>query len=197
MKYTRFIAITSLLTAFAFVGCETSDDIDGNVWKAENSNSSSSSSDANQNAPTTDGTSGTTTDAAVDAVPFSSLNWSFGGVKGGTAEISVASIGNLSISGNTLAYNWTGEDLSAWGLSRSDHTGAYACLFVKRSDGKWVGGKFDWISSSRTTRSLTNVNDKYEGWSLAGVPNPCDAAFVIISKDCKKRTNVITTTWSR
>lgn len=197
MKYTRFIAIASLLTAFAFVGCESSDDIDGNVWKAENSNSSSSSSDANQNAPTTDGTSGTTTDAAVDAVPFSSLNWSFGGFKGENAQLSSPRIGNLKVSGEDLSYSWTGDTLRAWGISDSDCNGALICFFVKRSDGTWVGGKFDWISTSRVTRNLENVFNGYCGWSLAGVPNPCEAAIVMVYVDGSKRSNVTKGTWTR
>lgn len=194
MHYKHLFTITALAILITLVGCESSDEANGNVWKKDYSNSSSITTPPSEN---TTSTSTSDVNTIGDAIDYSSLSWSFGGVKGGSAKISTAAIGNLSISGNTLAYNWTGEDLSAWGLSRSDHTGAYACLFVKRSDGKWVGGKFDWISSSRTTRSLTNINNNYIGWSLAGVPNPCDAAFVIISKDCKKRTNVITTTWSR
>ncbi len=124
------------------------------------------------------------------------MRWSYGGVNGGGAKKTSASIGGLRFSRAGLSYSWTGPNLSSWGLGNSD-TSAYACLFVKKSDGSWVGGKFDWISSSRTTRDLKNVLQGYHGWSLSGVPNPCDAAFVIVSGDLKKRTNVIVGKWAR
>lgn len=88
------------------------------------------------------------------------------------------------------------RDLSAWGYSNSQ-TDGIACLFVQNNSGAWVGGKFDWISSSRKSRDFNNIYSGYAGWSLADVPNPCQAAFVIISRDAKKRSNVIVGTWSR
>lgn len=181
MKYTRLVVMASLVASLALVGCE-SDDIDGNVWQGESSEPSSS----------------TTADAAGDAVAFSSLNWSFGGFDGSKAAISSASIGNLSIAGNKMTYSWTGDTLATWGLG--DHeAGALCCLFVKRSDDTWVGGKFDWISTDRTSRTLEHVTNTpgYNGWTLDNVPNPCEAAFVIVSADGKKRTNVISSNWSR
>lgn len=68
---------------------------------------------------------------------------------------------------------------------------------MQNNSGAWVGGKFDWISSSRRSRDFVNVYSGYAGWSLADVPNPCQAAFVIVSPDGKKRSNVIAGTWSR
>lgn len=135
--------------------------------------------------------------AVGDAVGYGSLGWRYGGVSCGGAQQTSATIKGLKVSGNSLSFSWGGDDLSSWGLSKDDASGAYACLFVMTSSGSWVGGKFDWISTSRTSRSLENVLSGYEGWSLANVPNPCQAAFVIVSSDKKKRTNVISTTWNR
>ncbi len=132
---------------------------------------------------------------AADQVSFGALKWTYGGFNGSRAAKTSASIGGLSMSGNKLSYSWTGDTLASWGLADGDAK-ALACLFVKRSDGSWVGGKFDWISTSRRSRNLGHTNG-YGGWTLAGVPNPCAAAFVIVSADGKKRTNVITTTWAR
>ena len=95
--------------------------------------------------------------------------------------------------GVSFTYN---HDLSAWGYS-SGALGGVACLFVQKTNGQWVGGKFDWISSSRRSRGFENVFGGYAGWSLEGVPNPCAAAFVIVSPDGKRRSNVIAGTWSR
>ena len=87
------------------------------------------------------------------------------------------------------------KDLSAWGYAPGA-LGGIACLFVQKSNGQWVGGTFDWISSSRRSRDFNNLYIGYEGWSLEGVPNPCQAAFVIVSPDGKRRSNVIAGTWN-
>ena len=74
---------------------------------------------------------------------------------------------------------------------------AVACLFVMDEDGRWIGGKFEWISSSRDTREFTNIHDGYNGWSLRDVPNPTEVAFVVFRKDGKKRSNILAATWER
>ena len=131
-----------------------------------------------------------------DAVPFGALRWSYGGINGSGAKQTSATIRGLSMSKNGLSFGWGSGKLSSWGLS-DDALGAYACLFVQDASGAWVGGKFDWISGSRSSRDFINVYGGYGGWNLSNVPNPCSAAFVIISADKKKRTNVIATTWKR
>ena len=133
-------------------------------------------------------------DVGADQVPFGSLKWTFGGRPNGSGARNggvVISGARFSSRGVSFTYN---HDLSAWGYS-SGALGGVACLFVQKSGGQWVGGKFDWISSSRRSRDFANVYGGYEGWSLAGVPNPCSAAFVIVSPDGKRRSNVIVGTW--
>lgn len=186
MHYTCFVALAALSAILALVGCESSNDIDGNVWQGVSSNTSGE----------TTNTDSSTTTATVDAVAFSSLNWSYGGFNGSAAALSSARIGNFNISGNKMTYSWTGDTLSSWGLG-NDQADALCCLFVKKADGTWVGGKFDWISTSRTSRTLEHVTGGYNGWTLSGVPNPCEAAFVIVSKNGSKRTNVIAGSWQR
>ena len=131
-----------------------------------------------------------------DGVSFSKLNWTFGGFNGSGAVEDGVKLSGLSFSNSGLSFHYE-RDLSAWGLSHGNSDGAVACLFVKKSDGTWVGGKFDWISSSRTSRSFAGHVPGYVGWTLAGVPNPCEAAFVIVSVDGKRRSNVISSTWAR
>lgn len=131
-----------------------------------------------------------------DAVPYGALSWKYGGISGGGARQSSASIRGLSMSKNGLSFSWGGGKLSSWGLADGD-IGAYACLFVQDASGKWVGGKFDWISGSRSSRDFNNIYSGYGGWNLSNVPNPCSAAFVVISADKKKRTNVLMTMWKR
>ncbi len=211
---TVVAAIVVAALTFLFLGCESSDGIANAYWEDQNkgsasnsssqssssgsssASSSSSSSSSSASSSSSGSSSSTSTAGAADAVPYGSLRWTYGGVNGGAASKTSASIGGLGMSKNNLSYRWTGATLSSWGLSNSA-IGAYACLFVQKSDGSWVGGKFDWISTSRTSRSFENIYGGYEGWKLSGVPNPCQAAFVIISADCKKRTNVISAKWSR
>ena len=133
---------------------------------------------------------------AFDDVPFMTLNWVYGGFKGGDARMEDVTIGNLKMKSDGMSFKWV-KDLSAWGISNDDASQALACLFVMNMNGEWVGGKFDWISSSRSTRDFKNIYGEYEGWSLEDVPNPCPAAFVVVSKDGKKRSNVIADIWQR
>ena len=137
-----------------------------------------------------------TPDPAADEADYSTFSWAFGGFQGSRAALSEPRIESLRMNGMSgLSYRWAGPNLSAWGIAHTD-AAALACLFLQRADGRWVGGKFDWISSSRTTRDFKNLGG-YGGWSLAGIPNPCRAAFVIVSADGRRRSNVIAADWRR
>jgi hypothetical protein len=186
--------ILGLLTALLLMGCE-SDEQSGNFWQEEDG-SAPAASNGNTETESASGNSSTEASTAGDQAPFSSFRFSYGGFNGSGAKLSAPRIANLRISGNNLSYSWAGPNLSAWGLGHSE-AGAVCCLFVKNSAGAWVGGKFDWISSSRTSRSFNNVNRGYGGWTLSGVPNPCETAFVIISSNGGRRSNVIAGTWQR
>ena len=202
-KTTRLAATAAIALAALLAGCESSDDSSGSYWTTENKSSSAqataSTTTGETKQTTASETSATSVDGevgAADQVPFGSLSWSYGGVNGAKAAKTTASISGLSAGSQTMSYRWAGDTLRTWGLS-DGNAGALACFFVQRSDGRWVGGKFDWVSTSRTSRGLENIYAGYRGWTLSGVPNPCLCAFVIISSDGKKRTNVITGTWRR
>lgn len=143
----------------------------------------------------------------ADEMNFTALDWTFGGLDGSDykwgsgGEVPVGPvIGDLKFSRDGLSFRYE-NDLSAWGLEYDEYDGenggAIACLFVKDNDGKWVGGKFDWISSSRNTRGFENVFSGYEGWNLENVPQTTEAAFVIVSRDGKWRSNVAVAQWER
>jgi len=142
-----------------------------------------------------EGEEGEDVPADVDAIDFASLAWKFGGVDGSKAKLSSPRISGLKASANGISYKWD-VGMSGWGLAH-DQTGALVCWFVEKEDGSIVGGKFDWISTSRTTRDFKNINTGYQGWNLDGVPNPCKAYMVVITEDCRKRSNVIGTEWKR
>ena len=88
-----------------------------------------------------------------------------------------------------MSYSWKSSG-SLWGLpdTKAD---ALAVFAVKGSDGNYKGGKFDWISKSRTTRSFENIKDGYNGWPKNAIETAKGYAFCIVSKDGKKRTNWI------
>ena len=186
--------------AILLAGCESSDDSSGAYWSTK-SNQTPAQSSATAPATAEEGSATSAADDGLgeeDQVPFGSFSWNFGGFTGGRASKTTASITGLSVSASDMSYRWkTGGCETLGASSRTDHTHTVACFFVQRSDGKWVGGKFDGISTSRTSRSFVNIFEGYNGWSLSGVPNPCPCAFVIVSTDGKKRTNVISGTWKR
>ena len=133
--------------------------------------------------------------AAVDAVDFASLKWAFGGVDGSGAALSSPRLSGLKARGESISYHWD-AGLSGWGLADGD-AGALACFFVERENGEIVGGKFDWVSTSRSTRGLENIFSGYAGWTLEGIGNPCKCWFVAVSRDGKKRSNVVGAEWQR
>lgn len=120
------------------------------------------------------------------------LVYCYGGVNGQNAvEDPNTQITALTVNRRGLGYQWSNGSLSNWGLSYKD-AGALACAFYLGDDGRWYGGKFDWISTSRTTRSFTNIDSGYHGWEPSKFYNAKKRGFLILSKDGKKRTNFIT-----
>lgn len=191
MKTSTLRALCALsCVALLGLGCESASEGNSSYYAPSRAKDDASSTETNS----TEEISGDETAAAVDQVDFGSLRWTYGGIHGKGSPSGV-SISGLRISGSSLSFTYN-TDLSAWGYSK-DEVAAYACLFVQKEDGSWVGGKFDWISSSRSSRGLENVLGGYEGWTLSGVPNPCQAAFVIVDANKSRRSNVIAGTWNR
>ena len=126
-----------------------------------------------------------------DAVDYGLLNWSYGGFKGGSARPSAkARIMALKVSSSGMSYQWISGGCEDLGASSPTDASCVACLFCLIG-GKWVGGKFDWISTSRKTRDFKNIKESYNGWPSNSIAAAEKYAFCIVSKDGKKRTNVI------
>ena len=126
--------------------------------------------------------------SSPDAVPFSELAWTWGGFDGSKAVLDAPRISGLSVAvPASLAFRWD-VDMRSWGYAHGDPKGV-ACLFVRQGD-QWVGGKFEWISSSRTTRGLENVRHKYGGWDPGALNQAREIAFVVVSGDGRRRSNV-------
>lgn len=123
--------------------------------------------------------------------PAPQIDWRFGGFDGSRAvEDAATQIADLRIARGKLAYRWSVGSLRNWGLADGD-AGALACAFYW--DGaRWVGGKFDWISTSRTTRGLENLGG-YHGWDERAFYAAPRRAFCVVSRDGARRTNLIET----
>lgn len=123
---------------------------------------------------------------------FPSFNWAYGGFNSSNAaELPDAIISNLKVTKNGLSYTWDKGGCELLGAdTRTDPSATLACLFCK-IDGQWVGGKFDWISTSRLTRGFENIRSGYKGWDKQAIEKATSFAFVIVSANGKHRTNVI------
>ena len=129
--------------------------------------------------------------AATAAGPVLDFRW--GGFRGGAAaEDPATQIRDFRMDRNGMRYAWAKGDLGNWGLAR-ESAGALICAFYfDENERRWIGGKFDWISTSRLTRSWKNVYAGYDGWR----PDPFFAAkkhaICIVSADGRRRTNLLT-----
>lgn len=125
----------------------------------------------------------------VDAVPFGDLVWAYGGFNASGAVLDTPRLSGASCNGRRYSYKWD-VGLSGWGLG-NDEAGAICAVFIER-DGKWIGGKFDWISTSRASRELKHL-ESYSTWPKSGIKLPVTGrvAFVVTSADGKRRSNVI------
>ena len=114
------------------------------------------------------------------------LSWCYGGFDGSKAEVAEdAVLAGARLEGDTLAFSWAlggCEQLGATSKSDADHT--VACLFLE--DG--AGGKFEWVSTSRTTRSVENVLEGYNGWPRTALDGGGKLWFCICGADGKRRT---------
>ena len=120
------------------------------------------------------------------------LDFRYGGFEGGRAkEEPGCRIGSLNVGKDKLTYKWEAGGCEALGAKdNADYSQTVACAFYW--DGKkWVGGKFDWISTSRTSRGFENIKSGYNGWDSAAFFGAKKHGFCIVSKDGKKRSNFI------
>ena len=121
------------------------------------------------------------------------VSW-FGNPKcSAAAEVAGAQIGSLKITRSGLSYKWVKGGCEALGASGpTDYTQTIACAGYADASGAWHFAKFDWISTSRTTRDFKNIDEGYNGWSAAAFFGAKKRGFVIVSADGKRRTNFIT-----
>lgn len=129
---------------------------------------------------------------AEDAVDYMLLDWRWGGFSGKNAKLAGARIYNLSVTDKGLAYKWMTGSCSDLDAACTHDKPCCTCALFCRVDGKWVGGKFEHISTDRTSRGLGNVQEGYGGWDPSALSRADAYAFVILDDGAKRRTNVIT-----
>lgn len=126
--------------------------------------------------------------------------WRYGGFRGeNAAEDPVNVIRDLHIKGKRLTFGWERGDLSNWGVGKTDATAIAAAFFWSDEEQAWIGGKFEWVDFSRTTRDLANIypgpdGKAYHGWRSDLFLAAPKRAFCIVKKDGSLRTNLIETT---
>ena len=128
-----------------------------------------------------------------DGVSFADLHWIYGGFDGSQASpVDGVEIALDSVTSAGLRYHYVKGNLSSLSPENShDNPDCLACLFCLL-DGVWRGGKFDWISSDRLSRDFHNIATGYHGWPPDAIRRAAGFAFVILSKDGKRRTNIST-----
>ncbi len=137
------------------------------------------------------------TPSTQDYADYSSFQWRYGGENfSSAAHTGAVAITFKGLSANRIDYSWD-RDLSNWGIKDPKAADAVVCAFIQDSTGNWIGGKTDWVSTSRKSRDFNNVYNGYKGWSLSGIPNPTQLALVIVRRDGKERSNVIGGEWRR
>ena len=117
----------------------------------------------------------------------------YGGFNGnGAVEDPEVQIGNFKMDSKKMSYKWTKNDMAKWGYVHTDAKALACAFFYDEVSKKYLGGKWEWISSSRTSREWKNIYDGYNGWRADKFFAAKKHGFCIISSDGKKRTNFIT-----
>lgn len=107
-------------------------------------------------------------------------------------EDSEVQIKDFRMDSRYIYYSWAKNDLSRWGYAYTEAS-ALACAFFFDEESKtWKGGKFEWISTSRLSRDMTNLLTGYGGWDCKKFLAAKKHGFCIVSKDRSRRTNLIT-----
>ncbi len=126
----------------------------------------------------------------VDEMDFNLLDWCWGGANGEKAKlVDGVVIGSLKVSSNDMSYKWIAGGCEKLGAKDRSDAGETICALFAHIDGRWRGGKFDWISTSRKSRSLENIKGGYGGWDPKAL-SATEFALVICSQDGKRRSNV-------
>lgn len=130
----------------------------------------------------------------ASASPSVALDFRYGGFNGSKAvEDPNCQIGSLRVSSTSLSYKWVKGGCETLGAKdKGDYSQTLACAFYwDEGSKKWIGGKFDYVSTSRTSRTFENIVDGYGGWDSVAFFKAKKHGFCIVSVNGKKRSNFI------
>lgn len=168
------VAPAALLT-----GCETPDFDD--LFSSD-----PATAGAGATAPASDSAGSVAGSSSSSAV---TLDYRYGGFKGGSAkEDSRCRISNFKMGKSGCSLKWETEIPGDW--KRGEGGFVIAAIFYKDGD-RWVGGKFDWIDRSRSTRDFKNIDGGYNGWNASAFRAAKKHAFCVVSADGKLRSNLL------
>lgn len=185
------------LVAFGVFGCTTGPDggvyIDKTVWVFVTNSVGSADGGSVKGGGASSGSAEPASSATEAApAPAVALDFRYGGFHGEKAkEKPGCRIGSLRVTMDGLSFKWEHGGCETLGAAgHEDYSKTVACAFYWDGS-KWVGGKFDWISTSRTSRTFENVRSGYGGWDAVAFFRATKHAFCIVSVDGKKRSNLI------
>jgi hypothetical protein len=166
-------------------GCETATDT--SFVPADTAATGTSTS--TDTGSTTDGTTTTDTSSA-DGFAYSAVIW--GGESYAGDQTVDMSLNSADVGGGYIRFDFNMNN--SWPLK--DGNQAVACMFMKRADGSWYGGKWDWISNGGQSLKLTeNIDDGYGAFASERPYSGQTVAFVWVSTDKRHRSNEAITTW--
>lgn len=121
------------------------------------------------------------------------LVFKYGGFDGSKAvEDPRCRISKLKIRSGSLSFHWDTKIPADW-ARKSDEKGdlVIVAAFYEDASGRWIGGKFDWIDESRSSRSLENIKGGYGHWDASAWTAAKKHAVCVVSADGKKRSNLL------
>ena len=128
------------------------------------------------------------TNPKIEKIPF---EWRYGNFNGSKAkEDPNVVIANFTMNDKSMKIKWV-KGMDAWGYERSDPKGVACIFYYDEVEKKYIGGKFEYISTSRSTRDWKNISGKYGGWNYTKFINAKKYAFLVTSEKGTKRTNIV------
>ena len=121
------------------------------------------------------------------------LVFKYGGFKGDKAvEDSRCRISQLKIGSDALSFRWDTKIPGDWKRETLEKGPMIVVAAFVWDGGRWIGGKFDWIDESRSSRSLENIKGGYGGWDGTSWTAAKRHAVCVVSADGKFRSNLLT-----
>lgn len=121
------------------------------------------------------------------------LDWRYGGFRGGGAtEDARCRISQLKIGPSSLTIHWDTKIPADWKRGDSKKGPMIIIAAFYQSGDRWIGGKFDWIDESRSSRDLENIHSGYGGWDAAAWRAASRHAVCVVSADGAFRSNLLT-----